>query len=248
MTATTRPHQALGMATPADRFSTARSKAEQDVLPLRLPAPIHRAPCHRSHHPRRSRPSPRGGPGGSARLGRRGDRVRTSGARQREHGPGQQTVLARTRQSRHDHHVLGRRRCHPLDRRWCPRSRPTADPRTRKQRSHRGRPHRQQRRRHQPRRPPAPGRRDPVRPASQHPHRYHDAHVLRPRHPRNYCTPAPTHSLRPSPEAVWCPPGRPAARYVDRTNHGPAQGQQHRRHHDLRTRKSPSDEGTLTRP
>jgi transposase InsO family protein len=37
---TIRPHQSLGMATPAQRFSTARTQAEQDVLPLRLPAPI----------------------------------------------------------------------------------------------------------------------------------------------------------------------------------------------------------------
>ncbi|HEX3956457.1 MAG TPA: IS481 family transposase [Trebonia sp.] len=35
---TTRPHQSLGMATPADRFSTARAKAEGKLLPLRLPA------------------------------------------------------------------------------------------------------------------------------------------------------------------------------------------------------------------
>jgi transposase InsO family protein len=35
---TIRPHQALGMATPAERFSTTRAQAEQDLLPLRLPA------------------------------------------------------------------------------------------------------------------------------------------------------------------------------------------------------------------
>jgi hypothetical protein len=35
---TTRPHQAIGMAVPADRFSTARSRAEAELLPLRLPA------------------------------------------------------------------------------------------------------------------------------------------------------------------------------------------------------------------
>jgi transposase InsO family protein len=35
---TTRPHQAIGMATPAERFSTAAARAEQDLLPLRLPA------------------------------------------------------------------------------------------------------------------------------------------------------------------------------------------------------------------
>ena len=35
---TTRPHQAIGMAAPAERFSTAAAQAEQDLLPLRLPA------------------------------------------------------------------------------------------------------------------------------------------------------------------------------------------------------------------
>ena len=37
---TARPHQAIGMAVPADRFSTARAGAEQELLPLRLPAAV----------------------------------------------------------------------------------------------------------------------------------------------------------------------------------------------------------------
>jgi hypothetical protein len=37
---TRRPHQALGMAVPADRFSTARARAGQGLLPLRLPAAV----------------------------------------------------------------------------------------------------------------------------------------------------------------------------------------------------------------
>jgi transposase InsO family protein len=41
---TTRPHQAIGMAVPADRFSTARTRAEQELLPLRLPAVLALAP------------------------------------------------------------------------------------------------------------------------------------------------------------------------------------------------------------
>jgi transposase InsO family protein len=41
---TTRPHQAIGMAVPADRFSTARAQAEQELLPLRLPAFLALAP------------------------------------------------------------------------------------------------------------------------------------------------------------------------------------------------------------
>jgi hypothetical protein len=35
---TVRPFLGIGMAVPADRFSTARAQAEQDLLPLRLPA------------------------------------------------------------------------------------------------------------------------------------------------------------------------------------------------------------------
>ena len=41
---TTRPHQAIGMATPAERFSTTAARAEEDLLPLRLPAVIALAP------------------------------------------------------------------------------------------------------------------------------------------------------------------------------------------------------------
>ena len=41
---TIRPHQAIGMAAPADRFSTAAAQAEQQLLPLRLPAVIALAP------------------------------------------------------------------------------------------------------------------------------------------------------------------------------------------------------------
>ncbi len=37
---TTRPHQAIGMVAPAERFSTAQARAEEDLLPLRLPAVI----------------------------------------------------------------------------------------------------------------------------------------------------------------------------------------------------------------
>ena len=42
---TTRPHQAIGMAVPADRFSTAAARAQEDLLPLRLPAVIALAPA-----------------------------------------------------------------------------------------------------------------------------------------------------------------------------------------------------------
>jgi transposase InsO family protein len=35
---TTRPHQSLDMASPAERFSTAAAKSEQELLPLRLPS------------------------------------------------------------------------------------------------------------------------------------------------------------------------------------------------------------------
>ena len=51
---TTRPHQSIGMASPAERFSTAAAKAEAELLPLRLPAVIALAPT----------PAPASQPGG----------------------------------------------------------------------------------------------------------------------------------------------------------------------------------------
>jgi transposase InsO family protein len=41
---TARPHQAIGMAAPAVRFSTARAKADEQLLPLRLPSVLALAP------------------------------------------------------------------------------------------------------------------------------------------------------------------------------------------------------------
>jgi transposase InsO family protein len=41
---TRRPHQAIGMAVPAERFTTARARREQELLPLRLPPMIALAP------------------------------------------------------------------------------------------------------------------------------------------------------------------------------------------------------------
>ena len=41
---TARPHQAIAMAVPAERFSTARTRAEAELLPLRLPAVLALAP------------------------------------------------------------------------------------------------------------------------------------------------------------------------------------------------------------
>jgi transposase InsO family protein len=42
---TTRPHQGIAMAAPAERFSTAAARAEEDLLPLRLPAVIALVPA-----------------------------------------------------------------------------------------------------------------------------------------------------------------------------------------------------------
>ena len=41
---TRRPHQAIGLAVPASRFSTARAQAERELLPLRLPSVINLTP------------------------------------------------------------------------------------------------------------------------------------------------------------------------------------------------------------
>jgi hypothetical protein len=48
---TIRLHQALGMAVPADRFSTAAARAGQELLPLRLPAVLALAPSGASPIP-----------------------------------------------------------------------------------------------------------------------------------------------------------------------------------------------------
>ena len=65
---TTRPHQSLGMASPAERFSTAAAKSEEELLPLRLPAalavaaaPPAAAPVPDASGPERAGPY-RGGP------------------------------------------------------------------------------------------------------------------------------------------------------------------------------------------
>ena len=51
---TTRPHQSIGMASPAERFSTTAAQTEAELLPLRLPAVIALAPV----------PAPASQPGG----------------------------------------------------------------------------------------------------------------------------------------------------------------------------------------
>ena len=40
----TRPHQSLDMASPAERFSAAAARSEEELLPLRLPSVIAVAP------------------------------------------------------------------------------------------------------------------------------------------------------------------------------------------------------------
>jgi hypothetical protein len=62
---TARPHQAIGMAVPADRFSTARARDEQELLPLRLPsvialAPVLAAPADPQPAPPGTTPAPEG--------------------------------------------------------------------------------------------------------------------------------------------------------------------------------------------
>jgi transposase InsO family protein len=60
---TRRPHQAIGMAVPADRFSTARAQAEQALLPLRLPSvialtPVPSAPAEKPQTPAEAASAP----------------------------------------------------------------------------------------------------------------------------------------------------------------------------------------------
>ena len=67
---TTRPHQAIAMAVPADRFNTTRAEAERELLPLRLPRSwpwprLRLGPLTRRQQSRRprARPSPDSPPG-----------------------------------------------------------------------------------------------------------------------------------------------------------------------------------------
>ena len=174
---TTRPHQAIGMAVPADRFSTARAEAERELLPLRLPAVLALVPAAPADPPQ-AEPQTAGtavpdSPPGPYR--RRPGGVRPGGAAQREHGGPGQAVLARHRARRGDGHVLGQHRGDPPEYRRSPRQvgplapvrrgpgppgrwrrtarRTTAHPRRRTRCSHRGRPDSQQGRPRQPRRP-----------------------------------------------------------------------------------------------
>ena len=186
---TTRPHQAIAMAVPADRFSTTRAEAERELLPLRLPAVLALAPAPPAPaDPPQAEPRApgHGSPGQPARpVSRRPGRVRPAGAAQREHGGPGQAVLARHRARRDDGHVLGQHRGDPPDHRQSPHQigplapvrrgpgpagrqrRPsrgtTAHPRRRTRRSHRGRPCGQQGRSRQPGRPLLHRRGDPRR-------------------------------------------------------------------------------------
>ena len=114
---TTRPHQALAMAYPADRFAPA-SRADQELVPLRLPATLTLAPPAGPHATSAGdRPwvaSPATG------LDRSGGRVRPHRARQRQPRRGRQAVLARPRQGRRHRHLLGRQPGHPPADRWHP--------------------------------------------------------------------------------------------------------------------------------
>ena len=104
---TTRPHQSLGMASPAERFSTAAAKSEEELLPLRLPAVIAVAAGAR---PPASQP---GGPPPPRRrqqrpaLPRRPGGVRAGGPAQRQHAGRRAAVLARPAPGRDDRSPSG---------------------------------------------------------------------------------------------------------------------------------------------
>ena len=57
---TTRPHQAIAMAVPADRFNTTRAEAETGAAPLRLPAVLALAPAPPVPDPPQAEPQPPG--------------------------------------------------------------------------------------------------------------------------------------------------------------------------------------------
>jgi len=206
---TTRPHQAIGMAVPADRFSTARARAEEDLLPLRLPAVIALAPVPPPADPSQAAAEADPAPvlpddQGQLYCGGPVEFERVVPAK-REHAGRPPAVLARPAPLRDDGHLLGGHRRHPPDHRRDPgqdpalppvRRRPgcpgrpggkacraaAAAPRRARSRD-RGRPDRQQDRRGPPRQPVRRSRGDPRRPQGLHPHRGEDPDVLRSREP-----------------------------------------------------------------
>ena len=110
---TTRPHQAIGMAVPAERFSTAARGLSRTCCRCGCPPSSPWPPLPpRTRSRRPARPS--------GRLARRPGGVRPGGPAQREHGGPGQAVLARHRPRRDDRHVLGQHRGHPPDHRRSP--------------------------------------------------------------------------------------------------------------------------------
>jgi transposase InsO family protein len=259
---TRRPHQAIGMAALADRFSTAGARADEQLLPLRLPSAIALVPAPAlpadpappaDDHGRPVRDGPPrlydGGPVEFERVVPASGNMQVAG---KQFWPGP---------FRGHSHVLGQHRRHPPDhRRGQGQDRPLAPvdgrpgPARRRRRQDRGspaaaarrarngdrgRPDRQQGRRGPPRRALPPGRGDPRRPPRQHPDRGGHDDDLRPRHPGAAAHPAQPADLGPGPPAARRPPGRAASAALHGAGHRPAQGEQHRRDHGRRAEDRP---------
>jgi hypothetical protein len=202
---TRRPHQAIGMAAPADRFSTARARAGQELLPLRLPAIASLAPVPplpagpeppAAEEPREPAPADArpydGGPVEFSRPVPASGNMQVAG-RQFWLGPARAAVMVTFWASTDVIHltIAGARvktvRSHlstaDLARLAADGGRPrgtAAAAARRARRGDRGRPDRVQGRRGPPRRPVRPGGGDPRRPPGQHPDRGGHDDVLRP--------------------------------------------------------------------
>ena len=263
---TVRPHQAIGMAVPADRFSTARAQAEQELLPLRLPAvlalaPVPPAPADEPEpEPASAAPDSPPGPyhGGPVEFARP---VPPSGnmevlGKQFWLGTGRAGTMVTFWASTEVIHlsIAGARvksvRSHlsaaDLARlAAAAAARGTAaHPRRRTRRSDRGRPGGQQGRSRQPGRPVLHRGGDPRRDPGLDPDRAGHPDVLRPRHPGPAPHLAQPADLGPGPAAARRPPGRAAAPPLGRAGHRPAGGQQHRRDHGRRAEDRPGPAST----
>jgi transposase InsO family protein len=113
----TRPHQAIGMAAPAERFSAAAARSAEELLPLRLPRAIAltAVPAQPDDPAVPAAVTPDPAPGRP--LCRRPGGVRPHGPGQREHASRRTAVLARPAAGRRHRHVLGRYRRHSPDHR-----------------------------------------------------------------------------------------------------------------------------------
>jgi transposase InsO family protein len=264
-----RPHQALEMGYPAQRFTPSQQQRthSEELIPLRLPANLQTgpspatAPVDASVEPveplREDTDAPavpavyRGGPVEFDRVVPASGNLAVQG-KQFWLGPARAGVTV-TFWADHDviHLSIASARIKTvrshLSVNDLPRAgrhrRATRRPATpaphRNGHRPRNRPHRLPRRHRLSGQPPTTRRGDPRRAPREHPHRRLDADVLRSRHPRAAAHPPQPAHPRPSAQTARGPTRRPPTTALGSTHHGATPSLQQRDHHRRRTKTGP---------